>query len=85
MRGNSIATPLSCRPRLRVSQLLCCPATAAILQMVLCKHRMGMICAAGRDHKAATALLNSTKQHYQKQQQDHPLALEADLGLAMAQ
>lgn len=53
--------------------------------MVLCKHRMGMICAAGRDHKAATALLTSSKEHYQKQQQDHPLALEADLGLTMAQ
>jgi hypothetical protein len=58
---------------------------AAVLQMVLCKHRMGMICAAGRDHKAATALLTSSKEHYQKQQQDHPLALEADLGLTMAQ
>lgn len=52
--------------------------------MVLCKHRMGMVCAAGRDHRAATALLTSTKEHYQKQQQDHPLALEADLGLTMA-
>jgi hypothetical protein len=56
-----------------------------VLQMVLCKHRMGMVCAAGRDHRAATALLAATKEHYQKQQQDHPLALEADLGLTMAQ
>lgn len=52
--------------------------------MVLCKHRMGMLCAAGRDHRAAAALLSSTKEHYQKQQPDHPLALEADVGLEMA-
>jgi hypothetical protein len=69
----------------RLQPLKCANVSAAVVQMVLCKHRMGMICAAGRDHKAATALLNNTKQHYQKQQQDHPLALEADLGLAMAQ
>jgi hypothetical protein len=62
-----------------------CGACGAVLQMVLCKHRMGMVCAAGRDHRAATALLTATKEHYQKQQQDHPLALEAALGLTMAQ
>jgi hypothetical protein len=54
------------------------------MQMVLCKHRMGMVCAAGRDQRAATALLTNTKEHYQKQQQDHPLALEAETGLTMA-
>jgi hypothetical protein len=52
--------------------------------MVLCQHRMGMVCAAGRDHRAATALLTNTKEHYQKQQHDHPLALEAETGLTMA-
>jgi hypothetical protein len=60
--------------------VLCC----AVMQMVLCKHRMGMVCAAGRDQRAATALLTNTKEHYQKQQQDHPLALEAETGLTMA-
>jgi hypothetical protein len=53
--------------------------------VVLCKHRLGMICAAGRDHRAATSLLTETKQHYAAQQPDHPLSLEADVGLRLAQ
>eukprot|EP00879_Flechtneria_rotunda_P017155 GHRR01017967.1.p1 GENE.GHRR01017967.1~~GHRR01017967.1.p1 ORF type:complete len:229 (+),score=78.75 GHRR01017967.1:451-1137(+) len=52
--------------------------------MWLCKHRLGMICAAGRDHRSAMKLLNDTLQHYQQQQPDHPLAKEAEMGLAMA-
>jgi hypothetical protein len=54
------------------------------LQVILCKHRLGLICAAGRDTRAATALLQETKQHYEFIQPQHPLAAEADFGLEMA-
>jgi hypothetical protein len=54
------------------------------LQVQLCKHRLGMVCAAGRDYRSATLLLGDTLQHYRQQQQGHPLAHEAELGLAMA-
>lgn len=60
----------------------------------LCLHRLGMICAAGHDPRAAQQLLTASRAHYaaQAQQQggagqgagDHPLAHEADVGLAMA-
>jgi hypothetical protein len=33
-------------------------------QVVLCKHRMGMICAASGDHRAATQLLAQSFSHY---------------------
>lgn len=33
-------------------------------QVVLCKHRMGMICAASGDHRAATQLLSKSLAHY---------------------
>ncbi|KAF8071356.1 hypothetical protein HT031_001440 [Scenedesmus sp. PABB004] len=52
--------------------------------VILCKHRLGMIAAAGRDHRAATQLLGETRAHYAAQQPGHPLAHEAELGLAMA-
>eukprot|EP00878_Enallax_costatus_P026487 GHUV01028426.1.p1 GENE.GHUV01028426.1~~GHUV01028426.1.p1 ORF type:complete len:169 (+),score=24.47 GHUV01028426.1:423-929(+) len=52
--------------------------------VTLCKHRLGMICAAGRDYRSATMLLGDTWQHYSKQQEGHPLAHEANFGLAMA-
>eukprot|EP00775_Hariotina_reticulata_P004688 gene4688-4940_t len=51
--------------------------------IILCKHRLGMICAAGRDTRAATSLLQETKQHYESIQPQHPLAAEADLGLQL--
>jgi hypothetical protein len=43
-----------------------------------------MVCAAGRDYRSAMLLLGDTLQHYRQQQQGHPLAHEAELGLAMA-
>lgn len=58
------------------------PAEHDLVQ--LCKHRLGMVCAAGRDYRSATLLLGETLQHYRQQQQGHPLAHEAELGLAMA-
>lgn len=69
---------------------LCCPTAAVLplavsLQVVLCKHRLGMICAAGRDHRSAQQLLGETAAHYHAMQAQHPLALEAELGLAMAE
>lgn len=58
-------------------------------------HRLGMICAAGRDPRAAQQLLPASKAHYAAQARaqggdaraegDHPLAHEADVGLAMAE
>ncbi|KIZ05243.1 hypothetical protein MNEG_2709 [Monoraphidium neglectum] len=63
-----------------------------LVQMFL--HRLGMICAAGRDPRAAQQLLSASKAYYASQAQgqggpgqaegDHPLAHEADAGLAMA-
>ncbi|KAF6262181.1 hypothetical protein COO60DRAFT_1497721 [Scenedesmus sp. NREL 46B-D3] len=58
------------------------PAEHDLVQ--LCKHRLGMVCAAGRDYRSATLLLGDTLQHYRQQQQEHALAHEAELGLAMA-
>lgn len=53
--------------------------------LLLCKHRLGMISAASRDARAATSLLQPTQEHYTKQDKDHPLAHEANFGLAMVQ
>lgn len=60
----------------------------------MCLHRLGMICAAGHDPRAAMQLLSASKAHYIKQAKeqggvgqvegDHPLVHEADVGLAMA-
>jgi hypothetical protein len=60
----------------------------------MCMHRLGMICAAGRDPRSAQLLLTSSKAHYAaaaaaqggagQAAGDHPLAHEADAGLAMA-
>lgn len=60
----------------------------------MCLHRLGMICAAGRDARAAQQLLAASKAHYTAQAAeqggpgqaagDHPLVHEADVGLAMA-
>jgi hypothetical protein len=66
---------------LQLPRVCCCRRHT---QVVLCKHRLGMVRAAGRDHRAAAQLLSETKQHYQQQQEAHPLALEADVGLALA-
>jgi hypothetical protein len=63
---------------------LIAPLCHVTLQVQLCKHRLGMVCAAGRDYRSATLLLGDTLQHYRQQQQGHPLAHEAELGLAMA-
>jgi len=52
--------------------------------VVMCKHRLGMICAAAGDHRSATQLLQLTRDHYLKQASTHALAKEAQLGLAMA-
>ena len=52
--------------------------------LLLCKHRMGMLAAAGRDARAATTLLGETRTAYAAQKPDHPLAAEAELGLALA-
>lgn len=52
--------------------------------VVLCKHRMGMLAAAAGDHRAATQLLQMTGKQYREQDADHPLAAEADVGLAAA-
>ncbi len=52
--------------------------------VVMCRHRMGMVCAAGRDHRAATKLLQESRQHYAQQEEGHPLQHEAEAGLAMA-
>lgn len=51
--------------------------------MVMCKHRLGMICAASHDFQAASSLLTDTQTHYQKQDQAHPLAHEGAFGLAL--
>lgn len=57
----------------------------------MCLHRLGMVCAAGHDPRAALQLLAASKAHYAAQASgggagagDHPLAHEADAGLAMA-
>lgn len=51
--------------------------------IILCKHRLGMICAAGRDTRAGLVLLSDTNDHYKQQDDGHPLRHEAELGLAM--
>ncbi len=53
-------------------------------QVIMCKHRLGMVCAASGDHRAAMQLLGSSREHYLKGDATHALAKEADLGLAMA-
>jgi len=53
--------------------------------MVMCKHRLGMICAAGADHRAATKLLQISRDKYQGGGGSGAgLAKEADVGLAFA-
>jgi hypothetical protein len=52
--------------------------------LVLCRHRLGMVAAAARDARSATALLSPTREHYQAMQEGHPLQHEAEIGLAMA-
>ncbi len=59
----------------------------------MCMHRLGMICAAGRDPRSAQMLLAASKAYYTAQARDnggvgraegdHPLVHEADAGLAM--
>jgi len=54
-------------------------------QLVMCKHRLGMICAAGADHRAATKLLQLSHDRYQGGGGTGTgLAKEADVGLAFA-
>ncbi|KAF5835833.1 hypothetical protein DUNSADRAFT_6822 [Dunaliella salina] len=53
--------------------------------MVMCKHRLGMICATGADHRAATKLLQISRDKYQGGGGSGAgLAKEADVGLAFA-
>ncbi|MEW5308118.1 MAG: hypothetical protein WDW38_000100 [Sanguina aurantia] len=52
--------------------------------VVLCKHRLGMICAAVGDHKSALQLLQVSHQHYSNQQAGGMLAVEAEIGLNLA-
>ncbi len=54
------------------------------VQVVMCRHRMGMVCAASGDHRSAMQLLSATRAHYQKQDNTTALAKEAELGLAMS-
>ena len=49
--------------------------------LLLCKHRLGMICAAGTDRAAGKKLLIESKERYLKQGEEHPLAAEAEVGL----
>jgi len=53
--------------------------------LVLCKHRLGMIAAAGRDARSAAQLLGDTKSHYAAADAGHPLAAEAAFGLRLAE
>ncbi|GBF99814.1 hypothetical protein Rsub_12567 [Raphidocelis subcapitata] len=60
----------------------------------MCMHRLGMICAAGHDPRAAQQLLTASRARYAaaareqggagRGEGDHPLAHEAEAGLAMA-
>ncbi|GLC43683.1 hypothetical protein PLESTM_001504200 [Pleodorina starrii] len=52
--------------------------------VVLCKHRMGMICAAQGDHRSAVQLLQASRNHFSEEGSQSMLAKEADIGLAMA-
>ncbi|GIL62310.1 hypothetical protein Vafri_16586 [Volvox africanus] len=52
--------------------------------LVLCKHRLGMICAAQGDHRSASQLLQASRQHFSGEGGQSMLAKEADIGLAMA-
>ncbi|KAI8464475.1 MAG: hypothetical protein J3K34DRAFT_115370 [Monoraphidium minutum] len=73
------------------------PEGHELVQMFV--HRLGMICAAGRDPRAAQQLLAASRAHYAAAAAaaaqggpgggsaaggDHPLVAEADAGLAMA-
>ena len=63
--------------------------------VAMCAHRAGMVCAAGRDARAAKRLLQESRARYVAQAAeqggvgqaagDHPLVHEADFGLAMAE
>ncbi|GFR43261.1 hypothetical protein Agub_g4322 [Astrephomene gubernaculifera] len=52
--------------------------------LVLCKHRLGMICAAQGDHRAAKQLLQASHKHFSNEGSQSMLAKEAEIGLAMA-
>jgi len=60
--------------------------------MALCKHRLGMICAASGDHRAATSLLTLSRKRYSGSTDGgvtaggavSGLGREAEVGLAMA-
>lgn len=53
--------------------------------MVMCKHRLGMICAAGADARAATKLLQQSRDKYKGMGgSGGGLAKEAEVGLAFA-
>lgn len=63
---------------------------AVCAQVVLCKHRLGMVSAAAGDHRAGTQLLSLSKARYEADAAaagqgsgQSGLALEADVGLAM--
>ena len=53
-------------------------------QVLLAKHRFGMICAGRGESKAASQLLQLSQQLYSQQDNLHALALEAQVGLHMA-
>ena len=67
-------------------QVVMCAPTLPLppLQVVMCVHRLGMICAASGDHRSALKLLAVSKERYGKESTTHALAKEAELGLALA-
>ncbi|GAX75297.1 hypothetical protein CEUSTIGMA_g2742.t1 [Chlamydomonas eustigma] len=59
--------------------------------VIMCLHRMGMICAASGDHRSAVKLLTKSREKYREggsldseAASTHALAKEADFGLALA-
>jgi hypothetical protein len=64
------------------------PRLVPCSQIVMCKHRMGMICAAQGDHRSAAQLLGMSKKHFGAGGEGGGmaamLAKEADVGLSMA-
>lgn len=52
--------------------------------LLLCKHRLGMVCAASRDAESARKLLTNTRERYRQQDEAHALAHEAAFGLGLA-
>ena len=60
------------------------PTNHTHTQVVMCLHRMGMICASSGDHRSAVKLLELSKSRYAGESSTHALAKEAEVGLAIA-